>query len=132
MGLRGPSANPLLPRREALEAVTSHSYPWDAPGLSRPDRVIAFLEDLEITSGKHARTKLRLRSWQRKFVKAIYWEDKRCIRPIRTAVLSMARKNGKPARRRPGALSSLWPGGGEPRRSLFLRQRSISSRSNFQ
>jgi phage terminase large subunit-like protein len=57
--------------------------------------VIAFLEDLEITSGKHARTKLRLRSWQRKFVKAIYWEDKRCIRPIRTAVLSMARKNGK-------------------------------------
>jgi Phage Terminase len=46
-------------------------------------------------AGKHARTKLRLRQWQRRFVEAVYREDKRGIRPIRTAVLSMARKNGK-------------------------------------
>jgi hypothetical protein len=68
MGLRGPSAKPLKARREALEAATSRSYPWDAPGLSRADRVITFLEDLEITTGKHASTKLRLRPWQRKFL----------------------------------------------------------------
>jgi phage terminase large subunit-like protein len=95
MGLRGPGAKPLLARHEALEATASRSYPWDALGLSRADRVIAFLEDLEITAGKHARTKLRLRQWQRRFVEAVYREDKRGIRPIRTAVLSMARKNGK-------------------------------------
>jgi phage terminase large subunit-like protein len=82
-------------RREALEAAASCSYPWDAPGLSRAARVITFLEDLEITTGRQAGTKLRLRQWQRKFVEAVYREDKRRIRPIRTAVLSMARKNGK-------------------------------------
>jgi phage terminase large subunit-like protein len=63
--------------------------------LSRAARVIAFLEDLELTAGKQAGTKLRLRPWQRKFVEAVYRTDKRGVRPIRTAVLSMARKNGK-------------------------------------
>ena len=65
MGLRGPGAVPLEARREALEAAAVGSFPWDAPGLSRAERVVAFLEDLEITTGKHARTKLRLRPWQR-------------------------------------------------------------------
>src|SRR6516165_1503567 len=95
MGLRGPGANPLRARHEAIEAAASCPYPWDAPGLSRAGRVISFLEDLEITTGKHARTKLRLRAWQRKFIETVYRENKRGIRPIRTAVLSMARKNGK-------------------------------------
>ena len=95
MGLRGPGAEPLKARREALEAAASCSYPWDAPGLSRVERVITFLEDLEITSGKHARTKLRLRPWQRKFLAAVYRENRRGARPIRTAVLSVGRKNGK-------------------------------------
>jgi phage terminase large subunit-like protein len=95
MGLRGPGAKPLLARREALKTAASCPNAWDAPGLSRAGRVITFLEDLEITTGKHARTKLRLRSWQRKFVEAVYREDKHGIRPVRTAVLSMARKNGK-------------------------------------
>ena len=90
-----PGAKPLLARHEALEATASRSYPWDALGLSRADRAIAFLEHLEITAGKHARTKLRLRQWRRRFVEAVYREDKRGIRPIRTAVSSMARKNGK-------------------------------------
>jgi len=57
--------------------------------------VITFLEDLEISTGKHARTKLRLRPWQRKFIAAVYRENKHGIRPVRTAVLSMGRKNGK-------------------------------------
>ena len=95
MGLRGPGANPLRARHEAIEAAASCPYPWDAPGLSRAGRVISFLEDLEITTGKHARTKLRQRAWQRKFIETVYRENKRGIRPIRTAVLSMARKNGK-------------------------------------
>ena len=95
MGLRGPGAKPLLPRRDALEAVTARAYPWDVPGLTRAERVIAFVEDLTVTSGKEANQKLRLRPWQRKFLKAVYREDRHGIRPVRTAVLSMARKNGK-------------------------------------
>src|SRR5215831_4647395 len=95
MGLRGPGATPISVRREALEGVTSQVYPWGAPGLTRAARVIAFVEDLTVSSGKAANQKLRLRPWQRKFLKAVYREDRRGVRPIRTAVLSMARKNGK-------------------------------------
>ena len=68
-----------MPRREALEGVTSQVYPWDAPGLTRADRVIAFVEDLTVSSGKAANQKLKLRPWQRKFVKAVYREDKRGV-----------------------------------------------------
>ena len=95
MGLRGPGAKPLTSRGEALEALTTRSYPWDALGLTRADRVIAFVEDLTVSAGKAANQKLRLRPWQRKFLKAVYREDNRGVRPVRTAVLSMARKNGK-------------------------------------
>ncbi|MEP4260256.1 MAG: terminase TerL endonuclease subunit [Rhizobiaceae bacterium] len=69
--------------------------PWELPGLSRVERVIAFLEDLPITQGSLAGTKLRIRDWQRDFLEAIYAEDDTGRRPVRTAVLSMARKNGK-------------------------------------
>ena len=57
--------------------------------------MIAFVEDLTVSAGKAANQKLRLRPWQRKFLKAVYREDKHGVRPVRTAVLSMARKNGK-------------------------------------
>jgi hypothetical protein len=50
-------------RRETLEAVICQLYPWDAPGLSRAERVIAFVEDLTVSSGKAANQKLRLRPW---------------------------------------------------------------------
>ncbi|WP_444454071.1 terminase large subunit [Rhodobacter capsulatus] len=69
--------------------------PWEAPGLSRVDRVIAFLESLPITQGKLAGQKLRVRPWQRDFLEAVYTEDDEGTRPVRTAVLSMPRKNGK-------------------------------------
>ncbi len=69
--------------------------PWEAPGLSRVDRVIAFLESLPITQGKLAGQKLRVRPWQRDFLEAVYTEDDEGNRPVRTAVLSMPRKNGK-------------------------------------
>jgi phage terminase large subunit-like protein len=75
---------------------------WPALGITIPqaiptraDRVIAFVEDLTVSAGKAANQKLRLRPWQRKFLKAVYREDRRGVRPVRTAVLSMARKNGK-------------------------------------
>ncbi|WP_122072240.1 hypothetical protein [Pseudophaeobacter sp. EL27] len=69
--------------------------PWEVEGLSRVERVVAFLEDLPVTQGSLADTKLQIRDWQRDFLEAIYSEDETGQRPVRTAVMSMARKNGK-------------------------------------
>jgi phage terminase large subunit-like protein len=91
MGLRGKGATPLSKRALA----PSRSNPWGASGLTRSERVFAFCEDLTVTSGTAAYTKLRLRPWQRKFIEAVYAENKQGVRPVRTAVLSMGRKNGK-------------------------------------
>ena len=90
MGLRGIGSRPLAERTD----TPSVPPPWEAPGLTRAQRVIAFLETLSITSGKFAFTKLKLRRWQQQFIREVYCEvDGR--RQIRTAVLSMGRKNGK-------------------------------------
>ena len=69
-GLRGIDAKPFSER--TLDP--SRGNPWDAPGLTRAERVIAFLEDLTITAGPSAFTKLRLRPWQREFLEAVYAE----------------------------------------------------------
>jgi phage terminase large subunit-like protein len=95
MGLRGLNAAPLKNRLREIEHAPEHPTAWSAPGLSRADRVIAFCEDLTVTSGQAAYTKLRLRPWQKKFVRAIYATNKAGIRAVRTALLSMGRKNGK-------------------------------------
>jgi phage terminase large subunit-like protein len=65
------------------------------PGLSRAARIIAFIETLPVTAGPLAGTKLRLRPWQKRFIRAVYKTDKAGNRLIRTAVLSVGRKNGK-------------------------------------
>ena len=106
MGLRGHGAKPKLavvgdqPQRSfgfAQDEVSAlrATLPWEEPGLSRVERVVAFLEDLPITQGSLAGTKLRIRDWQRQFLESVYGEDENGRRPVRTAILSMARKNGK-------------------------------------
>ena len=55
---------------------------------------MAFLESLPVTSGTLAGKPFRVRPWQRAFLRAVY-ATKGGRRPVRTAVLSMARKNGK-------------------------------------
>lgn len=93
MGLRGIGAKPRKgryrtgPRRREV-------LPWDKPSLSRAERVIAFLEDLTVTSGPLSGKKFKVRPWQREFIEAVYREEEG-NRPVRTAVLSMGRKNGK-------------------------------------
>jgi phage terminase large subunit-like protein len=72
--------------------IVGHS--WQEPGLSRPERVIRFIESLPITAGKLAGQPFKLRPWQKKDIRAIY-REKRGKRVVRTAVLSFARKNGK-------------------------------------
>lgn len=105
MGLRGKGAKPKLVAVvdngqkalfEGQEArPTRRELPWDAPGLSRLDRVVAFLEDLSITQGSLAGQKLKIRPFQRRFLASVYAENAAGERPVRTAVLSMPRKNGK-------------------------------------
>lgn len=93
MGLRGKHA--LTPdQREAIDPGFSRP-PWDFPGLARWERVAAFVEMLTITSGKDAGKSFKLRPFQMEFIKAVYRENKDGVRAVRTAVLSMGRKNGK-------------------------------------
>lgn len=68
---------------------------WEAPGLTRPERVVAFLETLEVTAGKLAGQPFRVRPWQREIIDALYTENAEGGRPVRTAVLTFGRKNGK-------------------------------------
>ncbi|WP_340672630.1 terminase large subunit [Bradyrhizobium ottawaense] len=94
MGLRGPGAKPKS-GGAILSPKLRKRLPWEKKGLSRVERVVAFLEDLPITQGKLAGTKMKVRDWQREFLEAVYSEDAPGIRPVRTAILSLARKNGK-------------------------------------
>ena len=94
MGRRGIGARTKAQREEAAKTLRKR-LPWEKRGLSRVGRVVAFLEDLPITQGTLAGTKLRVRPWQRAFLEAVYAEDAAGQRPVRTAILSMARKCGK-------------------------------------
>jgi phage terminase large subunit-like protein len=96
MGLRGKDARPLSARAaSAIAAGKKPDLPWLKRKLTRSQRVIAFCEDLTVTSGPDAGKKLVLRPWQKTFIEAVYAEDADGNRPVRTAVLSMGRKNGK-------------------------------------
>lgn len=118
MGLRGPGARPVPKiRRGWVRTATGYEKldpaqlelaklpkppkmpvpSWLAPDLTRSQRVIAFCESFEITSGPDVGKLFVLRPWQRKFIEDVYGEDTSGARPVRTAILSLARKNGKTA-----------------------------------
>ena len=94
MGSRGIGAKTTKQREEARKSLRQR-LPWEKRGLSRVERVVAFLEDLPITQGSLAGTKLRVRPWQRDFLAEVYREEADGRRPVRTAILSLGRKNGK-------------------------------------
>ena len=133
MGLRGPGANPFPLRQAKAEAPSNQVdlfgkaevlapkpfEPWREPGLSRAERVIAFVETLPITQGSLAGTTMHLRGWQRRFVEEVYAEDAKSGRPIRTAVLTMARKNGKTQLAAALALCHLCGPEAEPRGEVY-------------
>ena len=80
---------PAKPRRRQCD-------PWRKPGLSRADRVIAFLEMLPITKGILVGKKMKLLPGQRVFIRAIYGRlSKDGRRKIRLAIKSEPRGNGK-------------------------------------
>src|SRR5687767_7813281 len=94
MGLRGPGARAIKRAAEAPE-LPAGPQPWDLEGLTRAERVIAFCESLPVTSGKLAGSPWRARPFQKRWLRRIYRTDRKGRRVVRTAVKSMARKNGK-------------------------------------
>lgn len=95
MGLRGPGARAIRRAAPPSEIPEITPRPWDEPKLSRAEKVRAFVESLPVTSGALAGTRFKLRRWQWRFIRAVYRTDRAGLRLVRTAVLSMARKNGK-------------------------------------
>lgn len=94
MGLRGIGAKPVKRRQEGHDEPLEPAA-WEAEGLTRAERVIAFVESLKITSGVHAGKPFLLRPWQRDIIEAIYRVDDEGRRIVRQALLSVPRKNGK-------------------------------------
>ncbi len=91
MGLRGPGAKAKA--RAPAASDEPPFKPWEAL-TDRAEKVIAFIETLPITSGVFAGKKFKLRGWQKRWIKRAY-RTRRGKRVVRTALLTMPRKNGK-------------------------------------
>lgn len=118
MALRGIGALTRAERDE-LRASLPDVFLWQLEGLSRAERVISFLEDLPITQGALVGQKLTLRPWQREWIEAVYATDTDGHRPVRTALLSVARKQGKTAIAAGLALCHLLGPEAEPRGEVY-------------
>lgn len=66
-------------------------------GKKRVKRIIDFIQELIVPSGKGAGKKFKLRKFQVKFIEDVYGNVEGKFRITRRAVLSIARKNGKTA-----------------------------------
>lgn len=99
MGLRGPGARGLKARQASqleAQAAPAGPKPWQAEGLTRAERVRAFIETLKVTSGVLAGQNLKLRDWQwERIVKPMYEVDAGGQRIVRHVLLTLPRKNGK-------------------------------------
>ena len=119
MGLRGAGAKKrrvgatgAQPRRRAL--------PWKKKGLSRVERLIAFLEFTPVTKGIYAGRRMKLLPGQRQFLEAVYGRlapDGR--RKIRIAIKSEPRGNGKTGLCAALALAHLLGPECEPRGEVY-------------
>jgi phage terminase large subunit-like protein len=116
--MRGINATPKRASSRG-DNVTSGPHPWEKPGLSRAERIIRFVETLPCTAGPLAGTTLKLRPWQKRFIRAVYKTDKAGNRLVRTAVLSVARKNGKTQLAAALALCALSGPESEPRGECY-------------
>ena len=93
--------------------------PWEKRGLSRAERVIEFCQFLLITSGIHAGRRLVLRDWQKDIINSIYRTNGDGLRTVRTALVTLPRKNGKTALAAALALCHLLGPESEQRGQVF-------------
>jgi len=80
---------------EQLEASALDWHPWEADGLSRAEKVIAFIESMPITKGYGAGENVVLLPFQREWIEAVYATDGDGNRRVRTGLMSVARGQGK-------------------------------------
>lgn len=115
MGLRGINATPMRKRGSVLA-----KRPGPKPTNSRYERVVEFIEGkLKITSGPFAGQKFKLRKWQKEMLREIYATDESGKRVVRTAVITMPRKNGKTGLIAAIALAHLCGPESEPRGQVY-------------
>lgn len=96
MGLRGIGAKPVKRQPAPKRGRKRPGEPWEKPGLTRAERVRAFIETLTITSGIYAGQPFKLRDWQwERIVKPLYATDDAGRRVKRQALVTIPRKNGK-------------------------------------
>jgi phage terminase large subunit-like protein len=117
MGKRGPSSA-AKKTAKIVKSWRGKTPPWESKGLSRAERVIKFCEVLPISSGTHAGRRLKLRPWQKEIIEAIYKTD-RGKRKVRTALLTLPRKNGKSQLASSLALCHLLGPESEPRGQVY-------------
>lgn len=120
MGLHGRGAKPKSTVKSLQLKTRKRAEPWKKPGLSRVERVIAFLEFLPITKGIYIGKKLKLLPGQRRFVEAIYDRlDSDGRRKIKIAIKSEPRGNGKTGLLAGLALCHLLGPEAEPRGEIY-------------
>lgn len=93
MGLRGIGAQPIERKKRGRPP---RKKAWEADGLTRAERVRAFIESLPITSGVHAGKPFIIRDWQwSEIIEPLYATDAEGRRRKRKALITIPRKNGK-------------------------------------
>lgn len=113
MGRRGKGAKPLAKSDEI--ASKRRRFPWQKPGLSRADRVIAFLQFLPITKGILVGKKMKLLPDQIDFIRRVYVDDA----SVRMGIDSKPRGNGKTGATAGIALCHLLGPESEPRGEIY-------------
>jgi phage terminase large subunit-like protein len=116
MGLRGIGAQPVQRKKRGRPPKPKA---WEKPGLTRAERVRAFIETLSITSGVHAGKPFLIRDWQWRIIEAIYATDDAGRRRKRKVLITIPRKNGKTQLAAALALCHLVGPEAEPRGQVY-------------
>ena len=104
MGKRGPGAGRQRQAGAGAEWFAGDlltppdpipSRAWEAEGLTRAERVVAFIESLPVTKGFGVGGTVQLEPFQRDWILSIYDAAAGGQRQVRTGLLSVARGNGK-------------------------------------
>jgi phage terminase large subunit-like protein len=111
LGLRGPGAHRLIKAREGGSKPRRRSEPWRKAGLSRADRIIAFVQGLPVTKGMRVGKPMKLLPRQIEFIRKVYDRAGR----TRIGIDSAPRGNGKTGLTAALALAALLGPESEPR-----------------
>ena len=90
-GIQSAASKSARPQRPSL----AKRPPWERKSYSRAEKVTTFCQALLITAGVHAGRKLILRPWQKDIINRIYSVNGNGKRTVRTALITLPRKNGK-------------------------------------